>query len=73
MSNPKRGQISFILPQKSEIMNIADLVPQLLAKYILHKGVDNTALFSATPDKQIFSCAPFLLTLVTNHFWAAQT
>lgn len=54
-------------------MNIADLVPQLLAKYILHKGVDNTALFSATPDKQIFSCAPFLLTLVTNHFWAAQT
>jgi len=57
-------------------MNTGDLLPQPLAKYILHKGVDDTALFSATPDKQIFRCAPlfpFLLTLVTNPFWAAQT
>jgi len=32
-------------------MNIADILPQPLAKYILHKGVYSTALFCATPDK----------------------
>jgi len=32
-------------------MNIADIVPQLLAKYVFHKGVYSTALFCATPDK----------------------
>jgi hypothetical protein len=53
-------------------MNIADVLPQPLAKYVLHKGVDGTALFSATPDKQIFHCAPlfpFLLMHVTSSFW----
>jgi hypothetical protein len=57
-------------------MNIADVLPQPLAKYVLHKGVDSTALFSDTPDKQIFHCAPlfpFLLMLATNPFWSAQT
>ena len=47
---PKQGR-SHLHCHKSEIMNIADILPQPLAKYILHKGVYSTALFCATPDK----------------------